>query len=145
MWTDWNSASRKINGHEEDDEDEPIEEPDQADFILFLKDHPNNPDEILEAADEKLGIGGIIDPWAQIYLAGATLGDSGPIGSAQICTAPDIVQTFFKAIHEVPPGDDVANGTICTVFDSHELAFDTKFGAAMCRPPCTEQSDGIHE
>lgn len=78
----------ETRGDEEEDENEPVVEPDQADFILLVIDYPNNADEIRELADEKLGIGGLVDLWAQIYLAGATLGDNGPTGSAKNCTAP---------------------------------------------------------
>ncbi|CAE8658560.1 unnamed protein product, partial [Polarella glacialis] len=82
---------------------------------------PSDLGELSELAAEGLCEGGLVDLWASIYLAGKTVGAEG--SSEVDCETPELPRLFYEAIHSAPLGTDMANCTVCTLRDSHSLAF----------------------
>jgi hypothetical protein len=98
-----------------------LQEEMKADFCLLVREYPANMAELQELADEGLVQAGIVDVWAQIYMAGESLGSEEVLGGVQ--EAPELLHMAYEAINSAALGSELADLTVCTVTDSHELAF----------------------
>eukprot|EP00930_Biecheleria_cincta_P044938 TRINITY_DN30967_c0_g1_i1.p1 TRINITY_DN30967_c0_g1~~TRINITY_DN30967_c0_g1_i1.p1 ORF type:complete len:1572 (+),score=357.35 TRINITY_DN30967_c0_g1_i1:89-4804(+) len=100
--------------------------------VLFLLREAPSPEELQEISSEGLSGDGTVNLWAAIYLAGNTFEEADSI-SQVMCESPELPTMFYKAIHSAPSGSDMANCTVCTIKDSHLLAF---------APPKQELAEG---
>jgi hypothetical protein len=100
--------------------------------VLFLLREAPSPEELQEISAEGLCGDGTVNLWAAIYLAGNTLEEADSITQV-MCESPELPTMFYKAIHSAPSRSDMANCTVCTIKDSHLLAF---------APPKRELADG---
>ncbi|CAE7281414.1 RNF14 [Symbiodinium natans] len=111
--------------------------------VVFLIEAPADAEELQAMSDA--GLYEVVDLWANIYFAGKSVDEADP--SAEVdCEVPSGLQLFYEAIHTASPSADVANSTVCTIHDSHSLAFasETKEGEEAEAPPAdTTPSDRV--
>jgi len=118
-----NALRRKLIA---DFEDASAESPGEAQIpsmpevdVLFLLDAPDV-EELQGMSDA--GLYEVVDLWANIHFAGKTMDESDPPIQVE-CPMGEVPQMFYQAISSAAIKTDLANCTVCTVLDSHQLAF----------------------
>eukprot|EP00439_Symbiodinium_sp_Y106_P082659 s85_g22.t1 len=124
-------------GETEEAKQEPKASEEQVD-VLFLIEAPADAEDLQAMSDA--GLYEVVDLWTSIFFEGKSVDEADPTVEVP-SEVPAGPQLFYEAIHTASTSADVGSSAVCTISDSHALAFEAECDEAQeTEVPPTEKT-----